>query len=81
MLDCLQIAEMLPSILTHLGPDGVNHLKKMAMANSMAPNSRILSTLGEDDEIPDLVQNFESQLNAGAAGESSEIKPPAEVVD
>lgn len=78
-----QIAEMLPGILNHLGPEGLSHLKKMAMANSVASNSRVLNTLGEEnDDIPDLVENFESQLNAGAAGKSSDApKPPVEVVD
>jgi len=85
------IAEMLPGILSHLGPEGVNHLKKIAMANNMAHSSRVLSTLGEeDDDIPDLVQNFESQLNAGATGRLSEVniddainvaKAPTEIVD
>lgn len=68
-------------------PDAVQNLKQMA--KSLAANSRVLSTLDEDD-IPDLVQNFESQLSAGAAGESSEVniddaikatKAPTEVVD
>jgi hypothetical protein len=67
-------------------PDTVMNLKQMA--KSLAANSRVLSTLDEDD-IPDLVQNFESQLSAGAGG-SSEIniddaikatKAPTEVVD
>lgn len=65
-------------------PETVMNLKQMA--KSLA-NSRVLSTLDED--IPDLVQNFESQLSAGAGG-SSEIniddaikatKAPTEVVD
>jgi hypothetical protein len=74
---------MLPGILNHLGPEGLTHLKKMAMANSVAANSRVLNTLGEEtDDIPDLVENFESQLNAGGAGKSSDTsKAPTEVVD
>jgi hypothetical protein len=74
---------MLPGILNHLGPEGLTHLKKMALAGSAASNSRLLSTLGEEnDDIPDLVENFESQLGTGAAGKSSDApKPPVEVVD
>lgn len=75
---------MLPGILNHLGPEGLSHLKKMAMANSVAANSRVLNTLGEEtDDIPDLVENFESQLTAGGAGKSTDAPKaaPTEVVD
>lgn len=64
--------------------DAVQNLKQMA--KSLAANSRVLSTLDEDD-IPDLVQNFESQLSAGGSGEVSiddaikATKAPTEVVD
>jgi hypothetical protein len=73
---------MLPGILNHLGPEGVQHLKKMAMANNIA-GSRVLSTLGEeeDSDIPDLVSNFESQLSAGGPSEGAATAPPTEVVD
>lgn len=72
---------MLPGILNHLGPEGVNHLKKIVMANTMAANRA-----GEDD-IPDLVQNFESQLSAGTSRDDevdideAVKKGPVEVVD
>lgn len=81
---------MLPGIIQHLGPEGVHHLKKMAMANNvMAANSRVLSTLGEeDDDIPSLVQNFEQTLSAVAGSSEVNIdeaiggvKAPVEVVD
>ena len=74
---------MLPGILNHLGPEGLTHLKKMAMANSVAANSRVLNTLGEEtDDIPDLVENFESQLSAGGSGKTAEAsKATTEVVD
>lgn len=70
----------MPGIINHLGPEGVNHLKKIALANNMAASSRGSSTLGaigEDDDIPDLVQNFDSEVNIDEAI----AKTPTEVVD
>lgn len=55
----LQIADMLPSILTQLGPDGLKHLKRIAsdvVANKLSANA-------VDDEVPDLVENFEDTAN------------------
>lgn len=48
-----QISEMLPGILTQLGPDGLMQLKKIA--------SDMISTkkIPDDDEVPDLVENFD----------------------
>lgn len=69
---------MLPGIINHLGPEGVNHLKKLALANNMAASSRgSLGVIGEDDDIPDLVQNFDSEVNIDEAVK----KAPVEVVD
>ncbi|XP_045455345.1 transcription factor BTF3 homolog 4-like [Melitaea cinxia] len=48
-----QIAEMLPGILSQLGPEGLNQLKKIA--SSVAPPK----PLDEDDEVPNLVGNFD----------------------
>lgn len=50
---------MLPSILTQLGPDGLKHLKRLAsdvVANKLSANAA-------DDEVPDLVENFEDTAN------------------
>lgn len=48
-----QISEMLPGILSQLGPDGLMQLKKIA--------SDIVSSkkLAEEDDVPELVDNFE----------------------
>jgi len=54
-----EIADMLPSILTQLGPDGLKHLKRIAsdvVANKLSANAA-------DDEVPDLVENFEETAN------------------
>lgn len=64
-------------------PELIQQYKRMAMLNSLTQNSRVLSTLGEEnDDIPDLVQNFESQIEAAvAAGSDNVTKGPVEVVD
>ncbi|KAJ6641517.1 KxDL motif-containing protein [Pseudolycoriella hygida] len=48
-----QISEMLPNILTQLGPEGLTHLKRLA-SDAVAS-----SKLSADDDVPDLVENFE----------------------
>ncbi|CAH0406712.1 unnamed protein product [Chilo suppressalis] len=48
-----QIAEMLPGILSQLGPEGLNQLKRLA-SSVVAPKP-----LEEDDEVPNLVGNFD----------------------
>lgn len=50
---------MLPSILTQLGPDGLKHLKRIA--NDVVANK--LSANAADDDVPDLVENFEETAN------------------
>lgn len=49
-----QIAEMLPGILSQLGPEGLNQLKRLA--SSVAAPTK---PLDEDDEVPNLVGNFD----------------------
>jgi len=55
------ITEMLPGILNQLGTDSLGQLKKMA--SSMAGNDLGKHHVGEidddDDEVPDLVENFD----------------------
>ncbi|KAI8422980.1 hypothetical protein MSG28_014070 [Choristoneura fumiferana] len=48
-----QIAEMLPGILSQLGPEGLNQLKRLA-SSVAAPKP-----LEEDDEVPNLIGNFD----------------------
>ncbi|CAK1540921.1 unnamed protein product [Leptosia nina] len=48
-----QIAEMLPGILSQLGPEGLNQLKRIA--SSVA----VPKPIDEDDEVPNLVGNFD----------------------
>ena len=64
----LELTELLPGIMNQLGPDNINHLKKIA--DNMSANSNISSSGGhagedtnddddDDDDVPDLVANFE----------------------
>jgi len=53
-----QITEMLPGILSQLGPEGLTQLKRLAtsVASSGAGGK---ATIEEDDEVPELVENFD----------------------
>lgn len=48
---------MLPGILTQLGPEGLNQLKRLA--NNVIAGNKLLSSVQEDDDVPALVENFE----------------------
>lgn len=52
-----QITEMLPGILSQLGPEGLTQLKRLA--STVAGSAVGKATLEEDDEVPDLVGNFD----------------------
>lgn len=86
------ISEMLPGILTQLGPQDMTQLKKIAseLANKSgvvagAAGAAAAANAGDDD-VPDLVENFEEVAIGGAAAaktaapETSEAaKKPEEV--
>lgn len=62
-----QIAELLPGILTQLGTEGLSQLKRLA--NNVGIGSKILSSVEEgkeEEDIPDLVENFENVANSDA---------------
>lgn len=61
------ITEMVPGILTQLGPQDINQLKKLAteIANKSAAGGAAGADAGDDD-VPDLVENFEEVAIAGA---------------
>lgn len=52
-----QITDMLPGILSQLGPEGLTQLKRLA--SSVASSGVTKTTVEEDDEVPDLVENFD----------------------
>lgn len=64
-----QITEMLPGILSQLGPEGLNQLKRLA---SSVANSGVSGKLvaDEDDEVPDLVENFDEASKEEVAKKS-----------
>lgn len=86
------ISEMLPGILTQLGPQDITQLKKIASelanksgaaAGAAAAGAAAAANTGDDD-VPDLVENFEEVAIGGAAAakpaETSEAaKKPEEV--
>lgn len=55
---------MLPSILTQLGPDGLQHLKRLA---SDVVANKIAAGAAADDDVPELVENFEEAANKDVA--------------
>lgn len=70
------ISEMLPGILTQLGPQDITQLKKIAteFANKGAAAAAAAGGAGAgagaaaaDDDVPDLVQNFEEVAIAGTS--------------
>lgn len=52
---------MLPGILTQLGPEGFAHLKRLASGVSSG------KIAAEDDEVPELIGNFEETANKDIA--------------
>lgn len=81
-----QITEMLPGILSQLGPEGLTQLKRLAtsVASSGAGGK---TTIEEDDEVPELVENFDeaskeevpvnvTNEKESASGEGKENKDP-----
>nr|ABG82010.1 putative beta-NAC-like protein [Diaphorina citri] len=52
-----EITEMLPGILSQLGPEGLTQLKRLA--TSVAGSGSTVKPIEEEDEVPELVGNFE----------------------
>ena len=58
---CAGLSDLLPGIINQLGPDNIDHLKQLADNLS---NSNKSTSMGEehddgDEDVPDLVENFE----------------------
>ncbi|XP_046750128.1 transcription factor BTF3 homolog 4 [Diprion similis] len=71
-----QITEMLPGILSQLGPEGLTQLKRLA--SSVAGSAVGKAALEEDDEVPDLVENFDEASNEEVAPKKETEEKPAE---
>ncbi len=52
----IELQDLLPGIINQLGPDNLANLKKIAESFT---NSQKKDDAKEDDEVPDLVDNFE----------------------
>merc|ERR1712218_112587 len=73
-----QITEMLPGILNQLGAESLTHLKRLA---SNVTGGAGLCEAGDDDddEVPDLVENFDEASKDEKATEEAEAKISEEV--
>lgn len=77
-----QIAELLPGILTQLGTEGLSQLKRLA--NNVGIGNKILSSVEEgkeEEDIPDLVENFENVANSENKPEASPVKEDEKKVE
>ncbi|KAK3909932.1 Transcription factor BTF3-like protein [Frankliniella fusca] len=61
-----QITEMLPGILSQLGPEGLTQLKRLASSVASSAGGAKL-TIDEEDEVPELVGNFDDASKEEAA--------------
>jgi len=73
-----QITEMLPGILNQLGADSLTHLKRLASAvpgmGSAGAGMADTGAEDDDDEVPDLVENFD-EVSAGECGTTDSCCP------
>merc|ERR1711874_67420 len=74
-----QITEMLPGILNQLGAESLTHLKRLASNVSGGQGMAGMEGAGgamdeeEDDEVPDLVENFDEVSKNETATEDAKI--------
>jgi len=54
------ISEMLPNIMTQMGPETLEHMKQQYASMSAAAGAGAAAADDDDDEVPDLVENFEA---------------------
>lgn len=64
-----KLSELLPGIITQLGPDHLNDLKKLYADFASAISQQKQG--GDDDDVPELVENFEDVSKAGDAATAS----------
>lgn len=67
---------MLPGILSQLGNEGLAHLKRLANNVVIGGSHKILEE-DEKDDIPDLVENFETVMNTGVEAPKVAATPAA----
>merc|ERR1712189_172507 len=82
-----QITEMLPGILNQLGAESLTHLKRLTSnvsgGQGMGGMDGTAGTMDEeeDDEVPDLVENFDEVSKNETATEDAKISEVTEEVD
>merc|ERR1712079_554059 len=76
-----QITEMLPGILNQLGAESLTHLKRLASNVTGGAGLGEVAGAGDDDddEVPDLVENFDEASKDEKATEEAEAKISEEV--
>ena len=57
VVETKRLEELLPAILNQLGPESMTRLREYA--NSTIDNGAVDEEDEDDDEVPDLVENFE----------------------
>jgi len=84
-----EVAEMLPAILSQMGPESLEHVKRFAYTGGLQRSAQQLSgktDAGEDgdadsddEDVPDLVSNFDepSKDEANVAKTTETTTPPA----
>merc|ERR1712071_450151 len=81
-----QLTEMIPGILNQLGAESLTHLKRLASNVSGGgmggAGLEVPATMDEedDDEVPDLVENFDEVSKNETATEDAKVTAPAEEV-
>ena len=75
-----QITELLPGIINQLGTESLTHLKKLASNVAGVDRTGLDGVLDEedDDDVPDLVENFD-EASKGEDVVKSEEKTEAKV--
>lgn len=68
---------MLPGILNQLGPEGLNQLKRLA--NNVVAN-KSLNAVPEEDDVPNLVENFEEVSQKEEAAKSTKVSVAADII-
>lgn len=54
-----KIEELLPGILTQLGPESMEYLRSYAQSMGIPTGEEAAAAAAEDEEVPELVENFE----------------------
>jgi len=55
-----KLEELLPGIITQLGPDNLNDLKKIYQSFAAGAAGKAGEGKDDEDDVPDLVENFEA---------------------